>query len=256
MQIIQGLPDPCLASDPMLAFVLRGVRRLPIGDRLPPRLPITPIILHLLLQLWSSWPPDRQYDASMLWAAVCLGFFGFMRAGEFTCPSLQAFNSNNMLGGSDMSVDSWDNPRIVLVHLCQLKNDHSGNGVTVCVGRTDQRIFPVVALLIYLVKRGTGPGPLFQFWDGTSLSKQRLVFQVRQALAPRGIDCSCLTGHSFCIDTATAAAWAGVEDSIIQTLGRWRSSAYLRYIQTPPSMLAATSGRLLHNDTQPQSRRE
>ena len=70
-----------------------------------------------------------------------------------------------------MSVDSWDNPRIVLVHLCQLKNDHSGNGVTVCVGRTDQRIFPVVALLEYLVKRGTGPGPLFQFWDGTSLSK-------------------------------------------------------------------------------------
>ena len=40
MQIIQGLPDPCLASDPMLAFVLRGVRRLPIGDQQHPRLQI------------------------------------------------------------------------------------------------------------------------------------------------------------------------------------------------------------------------
>ena len=58
----------------------------------------------------------------MLWAAVCLGFFGFMQAGEFTCPSLQAFNSN-MLGANYVSVDSWDNSRIVFVHLRQLKND-------------------------------------------------------------------------------------------------------------------------------------
>ena len=202
------------------------------------------MIPRLLLQSWPSWPPDRRYDASMLWAAVCLGFFGFMRAEEFTCPSLQAFNSS-MLGASNVSVDSRDNPRIVFVHLRQSKNDSFGNEVTVCVGRTDQCICPVAALLEYLVKRGTGPGPHFLFQNGTSLSKQKLVFQVCQSLAPHGIDCSRLTGHSFCIGAATAAARARVEDSMIQTLGRWCSSAYLRYIQTSPSMLAATSGRLL-----------
>ena len=36
---------------------------------------------------------------------------------------------------------------------------------------------------------------------------------------------------------------------MIQTLGRWRSSVYLRYIRTPTSILAATSGRLLHCNT-------
>ena len=140
--------------------------------------------------------------------------------------------------------------------LCQSKNDPFGNGVTVCVVRTDQCICPVAALLEYLVKRGTGPAPLFLFQDGTSLSKQRLVSQVHQVLAPHGIDCSRLTGHSFHIGAATAAARAGVEDSKIQTLGRWRSSAYLQYIRMPPAMFAATSSRLLYYDMLPQSRQE
>ena len=47
-----------------------------------------------------------------------------------------------------------------------------GNGVTVCVGRMDQCIYPVAALLEYLVKRGTGPGPLFLFRDGTSFEAE------------------------------------------------------------------------------------
>ena len=84
-----GLHDPCLASNSMLVFILRGVHRLPIGDWQPPRLLNTLMILHLLLQSWSSWPPDRHYDASMLWVASTVRrIFCFMRAGEFTCPSL------------------------------------------------------------------------------------------------------------------------------------------------------------------------
>ena len=245
MQIVQGLPDPCLSSDATLRCVLRGIHRLPVVTQRPPRLPVTPEILQQLHDSWSSWPVEHRYDASMLWAAVCLGFFGFMRAGEFTCPSLQAFNSRR-LGVQDVSVDSHQAPRVVSVHLRHSKNDPFGNGVTIYLGRTQRPICPVAALLGYLARRGNSPGPLFLFRDGSTLSRQRLVRRMQQALAPYGVDYSHLTGHSFRIGAASAASRAGIEDSMIQTLGRWRSSAYLRYIRIPGQMLAATSERLLN----------
>ena len=37
-------------------------------------------------------------------------------------------------------------------------------------------------------------------------------------------------GHSFLIGAATMAAMVGVEDSMIRTLGRWHSTAFLQYI--------------------------
>ena len=134
-----------------------------------------------------------------------------MRVGEFICPSLQAFNSCR-LGVQDVSVDSCQAPRVVSVHLCYSKNDPSSNGVTICLGRTHQSICPVAALFGYLVRRGNSPDPLFLFRDRSTLSRQWLVWQMQQALAPYGVDCSHLMGHSFRIEVTSAASRAGIED--------------------------------------------
>ena len=47
-----------------------------------------------------------------------------------------------------------------------------------------------------------------------------------------GKDDSAYCGHSFRIGAATSAAAAGVEDHLIQTMGRWSSDCYVRYIKT------------------------
>ena len=175
---------------------------------------------------------------------VALAFLGFLRAGEFTCPSLQAF-APDMLSPQDVSVDSHNDPSSVMVRLRRSKADPFGAGVTIFLGKTGQSICPVAALLSYMVLRGSTPGPLFKFQDGSPLSKPKLLADLRQALEHQGFDCVGITGHSFRIGAASTAARVGLEDSLIQTMGRWRSSAYLRYIRIPGRTLAATSARLV-----------
>ena len=244
LQISNGLADPCLSAYPMLEYVIRGIRRSPKTPSRPPRLPITPDILQLLFASWSRTPRDDNYDTTMLWAACCVGFFGFMRAGEFTCSSLQAFD-HSKLCPQDIAVDSHHNPTMVTIHLRHSKTDPFGAGLTIYLGRTGHPICPVSALLSYMSLRGQHPGPLFLFRDGSCLSKQRLLSRINKALASQGVDSAHITGHSFRIGAATTAARLGLEDSLIQTLGRWRSSAFLRYLRTPGQVLASTSARLL-----------
>ena len=64
--------------------------------------------------------------------------------------------------------------------------------------------------------------------------------------APRsaGMDPGHCSGHSFRIGTATVAAAAGLSDSLIQTMGRWKSGAFLSYIRTPSKVLCTASAAL------------
>ena len=246
-QIAAGLPDPGLSASPRLHYVLRGVYRSQ-GPQAPNRrLPITPEVLQTLHTYWSNHRAMAYHDRAMLWAACCTGFFGFLRSGEFTCSSRAAFN-DDMLSPGDITVDSRQSPTMVAVRLRRSKADPFGLGVTIHLGRTGQVICPVSAILAYLVLRGQERGPLFLFLDGSSLSRHKLIVAVHEALIATGTDPAALaqlTGHSFRIGAATTAARVGMEDSLIQTLGRWRSSAYQRYIRTPGPTLAAVSARLL-----------
>ena len=243
VQIASGLPDPHLSSSPQLHYVLCGVQRgqSSTSDK---RLPVTLEILQLLRAAWSD-PGTGSFNRSMLWAACCLGFFGFLRSGEFTCPSLNLFQ-DHILSPRDVSVDSLSQPSVATARLRRSKTDPFGRGVTVFVGRTSHSIRPVAAILSCLGQRSTAHGLLFLYEDGSCLSRQRLTAAVHSALQSQGIDLHFLaSGHSFRIGAATAAAQAGLEDSVIQTLGRWRSSSFLHYIRTPGCQLAAVSSRLL-----------
>ena len=247
LQIASGLPDPHLEDFPLLDYVLRGIHRVAQPSTRQQRRPITPRHLTLLHTVWSSTQEISQHDAAMLWAACCVGFFGFMRAGEFTCQSWQAYTPDK-LGPQDVSVNSHQAPSVLSLRLRRSKVDPFGNGVTICLGSTGRTICPVAALLSYLAQRGRQPGPLFLFSNGHTLSKNRLMHHVRRAISGCGGDASGIMGHSFRIGAATAAAQAELEDSLIQTLGRWHSAAFQRYIRTPAHQLAASTTRLLPPD--------
>ncbi len=133
LQIAKGIPDPNLMSNTYLQLVLRGIQCSSTGQ---PRLRITPLILQQLHSLWSTQP--IAYDKVILWAACCLGFFGFMRSGEFTCPSLAAFETS-MLTPADVVVDSRLNTKYLSIHLRRSKTDQFGTGTTIVLGRIQIR---------------------------------------------------------------------------------------------------------------------
>ena len=92
--------------------------------------------------------------------------------------------------------------------------------------------------------RQDAPGPFFRNERGHPLTKAAFVQKIRQALSQLGLPAEQFAGHSFRIGAATAAAQAGLEDSVIQALGRWSSAAFLLYVRTPREHLAQFTARL------------
>lgn len=244
MHIAEGLADPFISAMPRLHYVVNGVKRTQSeegkGSRV--RLPITPEILRKLKTVWERQGCSQ--DIRMLWAACCLCYFAFLRVGEMTVPSDSAFNPRDHLCVADVAVDDKKRPTLMRVTIKQSKTDPFRKGVSLFLGRTASDLCPVAAMVSYLQQRGTSAGPLFRFEDGRHLTRGRLVEALRAGLKEAGIDDSKYCSHSFRIGAATAAAKAGIEDSVIKTLGRWESVAYLQYVKIPRAKLADYTKKL------------
>ena len=252
LYISLGHPDPFAHNQfPRLSYVLKGIHRSEGASRPQDRrLPILPSTLEALWGVWSVPSPNiSPFECSMLWAACCIGFFAFLRSGEFTSTPTQEVP----LRPEDVAVDNHSNPSYMSIRLRHSKTDPFGNGVTLFVGRTYQHICPVAAVLAYLAVRPPIRGPLFIHANGTPLTRVELIRHVRQALRLRGFDVSNYSGHSFRIGAATTAAARGIPDATIKMLGRWESSAYTSYIRTPREQLAGIARTMLGEPITPSN---
>ena len=89
------------------------------------------------------------------------------------------------------------------------------------------------------------------FSDASYLTRDQFVREVRRLLTEAGIESSLYSGHSFPIGAATTAAQVGMEAALIQTFGRWKSSAYQLYIKIPQEYLASISLALVNQSQRP-----
>ena len=108
-------------------------------------------------------------DQAMLWAAVTL--YGFLRSGEVTVLSDSAFDPATHIMFEDINVDDTTNPTLLKLRLKASKTDPFRKGIDVVVGRTNNKLCPVAAVLAYLALRGNGLGFLLKFQDGKLLTK-------------------------------------------------------------------------------------
>ena len=185
-----------------LEYVMRGIKKdqAAKGEIQRERLPITPEILRKIRAVWES--EGHQPDIKMLWVACCVCFFAFLRRGEMTVPSDEGYDPAVHLNVQDVAMDDPRSPTLLQIKIKQSKTDPFRKGISLYVGRTFSVLCPVVAILDYLVVKGTAPGPLFKFMDGRLLTRTRFAWAIRTALQKVGIAPLKYNTHSFRIGAA------------------------------------------------------
>ena len=132
---------------------------------------------------------------------------------------------------------------LVVIYIKKSKTDSFHRGTSITLGATRHKICPVKALMLYLARRGSQAGPLFICENQST--QQTFRSHLMKLLQDLNLDPSCYNTHSFRIGAATSAEAAGLTESQIKTLGRWRSNAYRCYIKPTHSQLATFSTLLV-----------
>ncbi|CAG2198379.1 unnamed protein product [Mytilus edulis] len=237
-----GHPDP-LSNCARLECILRGIKKSQNNVK-QKRLPITSQILKQLCCMLQQGVFSPFVDL-MLQCSFNLAFFGFLRCGEFTYSSKIARQDTLLIQNIDFDLNFQN----FTVHLNSSKCDPFREGINITIFEND--IFsPVDLMRRYIqVRKNHGARPdsyLFvnDEYNNAPLSRDTFIARLRESLFRLGYNDSKFCGHSFRIGAATSAAAAGVEDHIIQTLGRWSSDCYIRYIRTDPKTVCKAQSRM------------
>ena len=196
---------------------LCGLRKLnPSSDN---RLPLTLSNLRQMV-LHTTHVTKSYYFSALLQSMLTLAFYGFLRPGEVTGHQHNLQMSNVSVIGNQITIK--------FLHF----KHHQGKPVSILIPPQGQDVCPVRTLQSYLKERGTAPGPLFCHKNFDPISYNTFNVWFRQLLILCGIKGQ-LNLHSLRIGAATNASMRGVPSSKIKLMGRWKSSAYLRYIRIP-----------------------
>ena len=128
---------------PRLELVLKGIKKEKAKSAPPSRLPITVEIMGSSKAILARNPTD--YKNTLIWVACCLTFFGFLRCGEFTVPSQEAYDSDMHLSLADIALDGKNNPTVIQVTIKQSKTDPFRHGIELYLRKTGKDIYPVHA---------------------------------------------------------------------------------------------------------------
>ena len=113
----------------------------------------------------------------------------------------------------------------------------------------------VAAILRYIAEPSLGQAchrcPFFIFNDGRPLTCEKYSSRTLEDPGPGNSRNQSreYAGHSFRFGAATSVAGYGIQDSLIKTLGRWESVAYMLNIRTPRlticSVAKSLAGKML-----------
>ncbi|XP_052806562.1 uncharacterized protein LOC128235807 [Mya arenaria] len=194
------------------------------------RLPITSQLLERLVHSL-QFTCNAASHRCLLQAMFLLAFRAFLRVGELIGhgrgPAVVTYSCITFHYTADIT-------SALELHPENYKHSH-GKTVKLLIPAKVSPVTtcPVAALWQFCKLRGSNPGPLFTFPDGSQVSRTFFSSNLRASLIFCGCDTTLYKGHSFRIGAATSAAEQGISESQIQEMGRWKSSAFKKYIRIP-----------------------
>ena len=126
-----------------LQYILRGIKRYQVQNP-KPGLPIRKEHLQEFYNLLQPYSHTNR-DNKMIWAAMCLAFFGFLRMSEFTVN--QHFQQSEHLRPDDLAFfPSFEAPTHMSLKVKCSKTDPFRKGITLTLGITESNVCAVKAL--------------------------------------------------------------------------------------------------------------
>ena len=115
-----------------------------------------------------------------------------------------------------MAIDNSCFPSVLQITIKQSKMDPFRKGVQHFIGLLGTVMCPVATMLDFLHVRGSAVGVLFQFEDGSYLTRQWLVVHggMCSTRYKASLDQSKYCGHNFRIGVTITAVDRGIEDSV------------------------------------------
>ena len=209
-------------EDPTSTFFIRKLLKGLAHSRsgFDKRIPITPSILEALLSAIPSVCQSR-YKQALYSAMFGIMFGAFLRIGEVTSsPHNLHFHQVQL---SEKSVT-------ITFHTYKHHDPSQPVSLSLPIAPGSPAC-PVHLITRYISLRGRIQGPLFCDQDNSPILSgtfREVLMQVKRSAAMHKLH---ITPHSFRIGAATFAATQGYTAQQIQAMGRWKSSAFQRYVR-------------------------
>lgn len=222
-----GLPIPVIYT-PRVKLALRSILR----DNPPPSR-VLPLTFSILQRAFSFLTPTP-YNIMCL-AAMSLAYFACLRSAEYCFDA----SLGHSLSTSDITFLSSP-PRSMRVLIRSSKT--LIHGFEIVIGCSGVRFCAVCLIRLHLSTSNPPPQlPLFKLPAGVPLNYRSLSAFIKALLTRMGLDPARYSPHSLRAGSATDAAALGASSHFIQSLGRWRSDAYLAYLRPTPLFQSSIS---------------
>ena len=208
---------------------LQGLRRVVCNPPLP-KLPITPEILvqiHDILDLKCSY-------TIAWWAAILVGFFGFLRKSNLVPTDRQSLTTGQFLSRNAIKLSNDATVMYIFLNWSKTNQFHERQVILPIAAMSGSILCPVHAVeQVFKSFYISEQLPAFVYSHHGKLhclTYANLVGTLKASLLRIGIDPRRFAGHSLRRGGCTLAHRAKVSAALLKFHGDWASEAYLKYI--------------------------